>query len=77
MLGQMGNFGNYCKHIVMKKTDLARAVTKISSCWVYPISRPGMEQLGIPFGFIFLLFPMKVARSHAHSSWGKSPAPGP
>ena len=31
-----------------------RAVTKISSCWVYEISRQVIEQLEGPFGFIFL-----------------------
>ena len=38
-----------------------RAVTKISSCRVYAISRRGIEQLGSSSGSIFLLFPMKVA----------------
>ena len=30
---------------------------------------------GSPLGSIFLLFPMKVAGAHAHSSQGKSPPP--
>ena len=52
----------------MKRTDLAGC--KISSCWVYPVSRRGIEQLRSPFGIIFLLFPMKVVMGHAHSSRG-------
>ena len=40
----------------------------------YAISRWGIEQLGLSFGLIFLLFPMKVARGHAHKSRGKPPA---
>ena len=59
----------------MKPHHQHRAVTKISSCWVYAISRKGIVQLGSLFGSIFLLFPMKVAVDHAHSSWGKSLAP--
>ena len=48
-----------------------RDVTKISSC-------RGTEQPGsLGFGFIFLLFPMKVAGDHADISREKSPAPGP
>ena len=44
-----------------------RAVTKVLHCWVYPISRWGIEQPGSPSGFIFLLFPVKVAQDYAHS----------
>ena len=51
-----------------------RAVTKVLHCWVYPISRWGIEQPGSPSGFIFLLFPVKVAQDYAHSCRGKSPA---
>ena len=40
----------------------------------YAISRWGIEQLGLSFGLIFLLFPMKVARGHANKSQGKPPA---
>ena len=54
-----------------------RAVTTISSCWVYAISRQGIEQQGFSFGSILHLFPMKVATGHAHSRRCKSPAPGP
>ena len=36
-----------------------RAVTNISSCQVYVISRRGIVQLGSSFGSIFLLFPLK------------------
>ena len=53
-----------------------RAVAKTSSCRVYAISRREIVQLGISLGSVFLLFPMKVAGAHAHSNWGKSPAPG-
>jgi len=53
-----------------------RAVAKISSSWVYAFSRRGIAQQGSTFGSIFLLFSMKVARVHAHSSQGKSPTPG-
>ena len=52
-----------------------RAVTKISSCWVYEISWQAIEQLEGPFGFIFLLFPMKVAGGYTHSGREKSLAP--
>ena len=51
-----------------------RAVTKMSSCQVYAISRRGIEQLGSSFGYIFLLFPMKVAGGHAHSRHPQPPA---
>ena len=53
-----------------------RAGGKTSSCRVYANSRRGIVQLGTSLGSIFLLFPMKVAGAHAHSSQGKSPAPG-
>ena len=54
-----------------------RATAKISGCWVYTISRRGIVQLGSSlYGSIFLLFPIRVAKTHAHSSQGKSPAPG-
>ena len=39
------------------------------------ISVKGIVKLGSSLGSIFLLFPIRVARAHAHSSWGKSPAP--
>ena len=41
------------------------------------VSRWGTEQPGSSFGLIFLLFPKKIARGHAHSSQGKAPTPGP
>ena len=44
-----------------------RTVTKISSCWVYAISRRGIAQKGSSFGSVFLLFPMKVAGAPAYS----------
>ena len=53
-----------------------RAVAKISSCWVYVISRRRIVQIESSFGSIFLLFPIKVAAAHTHSSQGKSPAYG-
>ena len=52
------------------------AVAKISSCWVCAVSKRRIVQLGITFGSIFLLFPMKVAGTHGDSSRGKSSAPG-
>ena len=52
-----------------------RAVTKISSRWVYEISGQGIEELGSSFGFILLLLPMKVARGYVHRSQGKIPGP--
>ena len=53
-----------------------KAVTKISSCWVNEISWRVFEQLECPaFGFIFLLFPMKVAGGYTHSGREKSLAP--
>ena len=52
-----------------------RAVTKVlHNCWVYPISRQGIEQPGSPPGFIFLLFAVKVAQDYAHSCQEKCPA---
>ena len=48
--------------------SLSRVVTKISSCLVNTTSWWGINQLGISYGSIFLLFSNK-------SSWGKSPAP--
>ena len=54
-----------------------RAVAKTSSCRVYANSRRRIiVQLGSSLGSVFLLFPIKVARAHAHSNQGKSPAPG-
>ena len=47
-------------------------ITKISSYWVYEISRWVIEQLECHFGFIFLLFPMKVAGGYTHSGREKS-----
>ena len=47
-----------------------RTVNKISG------SKWGTEQPASSFGLIFLLFPKKIVRGHAHCSWGKSPAPG-
>ena len=43
----------------------------------YEIGRQGIEQLGSPFGYTALLFPLKVARGYAHSSTGKSLASAP
>ena len=44
----------------------SRAVTKLSCCQVYTVYR------GSAMCCIFLLVPLKVARGHVHSSWGKS-----
>ena len=44
----------------------SRAVTKVSSCQVYTVYS------GSAMCCIFLLVPLKVARGHVHSSWGKS-----
>ena len=52
-----------------------RVVTKISSCRVNTTSRRGIKRLGISFGSIFVLFPIKVAGGHSLSSRGKSAAP--
>jgi len=49
---------------------LFRAVTKISSYHIYAIRRRGIEQLGISPGSIFLLFPLKIAKHHAHTIGG-------
>ena len=55
-----------------------RAVTKISSCEVFAVSRWETEQSGSSFDLIFLLFPTKIARGHAHSNQVKSlPLPPP
>ena len=54
-----------------------RAVIKISRCRANDAGRRGIQQLGILFGSIFLLFSYKSRRGHAHNSQGKSPAPGP
>ena len=39
------------------------------------VSSWGTEQPGSSFGLIFLLFPKKITRGHAHSSRGKFPTP--
>ena len=56
-------------------SSLMKIVTKISSCRVNTTSWRGIKQLRVSFGFIFLLFPLKVVGDHVHSSRGKSPAP--
>ena len=48
------------KHIIPRLLQLPsgpdvtqlRAITKISSCWVYALSRQGIEELGSSFGSI-------------------------
>ena len=42
---------------------------------IIEFSRKGNCTVGSSFGSIFLLFSMKVAGAHAHSSQGKSPLP--
>ena len=55
-----------------------RAVTKICSCEVFAVSRLETEQPGSSFDLIFLMFPTKIARGHAHGNWRKSlPSPPP
>ena len=49
----------------------------ILSCKVYAISKQGIEQLGSSFGFLLVLFPMKISAGHTHSGQGKSPVRGP
>ena len=49
-----------------------RDVTKISSCHVNTTSRWGIKLLEISFGYIFIFFPMKVARGHVHNNQVKS-----
>ena len=51
-----------------------RDFIKISSCRVNTTSRRGIKQLQISFGSIFLLFPVKAAGSHVHSSQ-RNPGP--
>ena len=43
-------------------STVARAVTKISSCWINATSRRGIKQLEISFGSIFLLFSYENSR---------------
>ena len=45
-----------------------RAVIKISRCRANEAGRRGIQQLGILFGSIFLLFSYKGKRGHAHNS---------
>ena len=51
----------------------------ILSCKVYAISKQGIiiEQLGSSFGFLLVLFSMKISAGHTHSGQGKSPVRGP
>ena len=49
-------------------TQICRAVTKISTCRVYAVSRWGTEQPGSSFGVTFF-----IAGGHAYSTQGKSP----
>ena len=55
---------------------MSRAVTNISRCPVYAVSRQWIEWKFFWFHFLFVSY-MKVARGHAHSSHGKFPAPTP
>ena len=57
--------------------DLWRAVTKISSCWVFAIIRQGIEQLEMCFTFIFLLFPEKWKERGMLILAGGIPDPSP
>ena len=60
-----------------KLIEIWKAVTKISSCWVYAISKVGNSTASEFLWSRFLLLPTKIAGGHAHSSRGKFPAPGP
>ena len=46
-----------------------RDVTKISSCWVNKTSRRGIRQLGIFFGYIFLLHVFSSESSQGHINY--------
>ena len=56
---------------------LLRDVIKISSCQANDTSRQGIQQLGILFGSIFLLFPYKSRRGSSLQQPGKIPSPQP
>ena len=45
-------------------------MTKIYHCWVYSISRQGIEELGSCFGSILLLFLIKVSGGVTVARWG-------
>ena len=47
---------------------MIRPVIKISSCQANDTSRQEIQQLGILFGSIFLLFSYKSRRGHFHNS---------
>ena len=49
-----------------------------SGYWVYEFSGLGrkLNRSGISFGYIFLLFPVKIPLGYAHRSWG-NPDPQP
>ena len=53
-----------------------QAVAKTLSCGVYANIRRGIVQLATSLGYVFLLFPMKVAGAHAHGNQGKYLVPG-
>ena len=38
----------------------------ILSCKVYAISKQAIEQLGSSFGFLLVLFAMKISAGHTH-----------
>ena len=46
-----------------------RDVTKISSCWVNKTSRQGIRQLGIFFGYTFLLHVFSSESSQGHINY--------
>ena len=58
-----------------KQCIMFRAVANVSSCRVYVNGRRGSVQEGSSSGSISLLFPMKVARVHVHSSQGNPQPP--
>ena len=53
---------------MMMMMMMIRPVIKISSCQANDTSRQEIQQLGILFGSIFLLFSYKSRRGHFHNS---------
>ena len=68
----------HIKVLLFCNDSYLRAVAKISSCWVNAVSRRGivLSCVGISsFGSVFVLFPIREAGAHTHSTQVKSPAP--
>ena len=47
----------------------------ILSCKVYAISKQAIEQLGSSFGFLLVLFAMKISAGHTHIVARGNPQP--